>query len=205
MKFFYSILLVCQVQGRVEQEYFNPVLALESYLNSEYNEKESSSLEIINLISDISISDAIVEVIQNSRAPRIIKTNLDFAHNPSKKAHLILFIRNFISFCSSISVFESTRSHYTIVVKEITEVEMKIVFEKLWFKSILNLNILKIEENCEKMYTFKPFQHNKCHSTQPILINEFINGSWESTNFFPEKLSNLFNCTLKVCFRFFRY
>jgi hypothetical protein len=184
MKFLLICFYICQIQG-------NPGLV--QYFKSECNQHKSA--EIIDLVGGFFVDD----VIKSLQIPRKLKTLIEPSYESSDDVQLVLFVSNITSFYRLTDHMNSSKAYYTTVFEKISMEEIKIVFEKLWFKNILNVNILRIEENCEKLYTFKPFQKNEiCQITQPILISEFINASWTSTEFFPEKLSNLHNCTIKA-------
>jgi hypothetical protein len=49
-----------------------------------------------------------------------------------------------------------------------------------------------------KMFTFFPFNNRKCHDTKSVEINEYSNGKWQRSLFFPPKLWNFHNCQVKA-------
>lgn len=76
----------------------------------------------------------------------------------------------------------------------------KKIFEIVWKQQIYNINLIcKNNSNDEiVMKTFFPYQKNKCGNTNSIIINKFINYSWNNEKFFPSKFKNLHLCQLKV-------
>lgn len=89
--------------------------------------------------------------------------------------------------------------YFTIVlIGEAFNVEN--IFKELWKKQIYNVNILVKESDKVLVKTFMPFSAGNCIDTSPTLINEFKNGKFINglKNFFPDKLKNLFNCTVRV-------
>jgi len=72
------------------------------------------------------------------------------------------------------------------------------IFEKVWQQQIYNINLICKDDEEILMKTFVPYQIEKCGSTDSVIIDKFINYSWNNKNFFPQKFTNLFNCQLKV-------
>lgn len=62
---------------------------------------------------------------------------------------------------------------------------------------IYNVNIF-IKSNQTQLQTFHPFTKKSCKSTDPILINQHQDNIWNSSDFFPLKMKNLWKCNLKV-------
>ena len=85
-----------------------------------------------------------------------------------------------------------------------TGVQLDEVFNFFWKRFFYNVNILVTNKLSMEMFTFFPFSANgKCHDTKSQKINEFKDGKWLMTAFFPEKLRNFHGCTLKAaCLEF---
>lgn len=79
----------------------------------------------------------------------------------------------------------------------IDETVMSKVFESFFNLFIYNLNIVTETENVQ-LTTFYPFTSESCKSTEPVVINEFKNGSWELLEFYPPKTRNFYKCPLKA-------
>lgn len=84
--------------------------------------------------------------------------------------------------------------YFVLSFIEITSEEIEKVFETLWKKSFYNINVLTQSQ----MLTFMPFQQGRCKNTSPIIVSKYIGESWTSSDFFPEKFSNMYNCTFKA-------
>lgn len=87
---------------------------------------------------------------------------------------------------------------FYIVVFTLKDVNESLIFETMWRKSFYNVIILKACGESVVLSTFFPFQTNKCQSTQPVVINTFIDNRWTSQDFFPSKLKNFHRCPVKV-------
>lgn len=74
------------------------------------------------------------------------------------------------------------------------------MMRSMWKINIYNVNIIYAENPKEaSVLTFFPFQKYNCANTQPVLISKFQNGKFPSmVNFYPEKMNNLNNCSIKV-------
>lgn len=93
--------------------------------------------------------------------------------------------------------------HYLIVFGKNYLNEIKLIFQILFELYIVNADVIVL--NSEKreeealLYTFFPFEENKCGAINPILWNTFTNKSFiHKTNFFPKKLKNMNKCRVKV-------
>lgn len=71
------------------------------------------------------------------------------------------------------------------------------LFKGLLEKFIYNANVLTAGDSIN-LTTFQPFTEDSCRSTKPVVVNRNINGAWNSTVFYPQKMKNLHKCPLKV-------
>lgn len=71
------------------------------------------------------------------------------------------------------------------------------LFKGLLDKFIYNANVLTAGDSIN-LTTFHPFTEDSCRSTKPVVVNENINGAWNTTVFYPQKMKNLHKCPLKV-------
>jgi hypothetical protein len=80
--------------------------------------------------------------------------------------------------------------------------ELKDIFENLWKLQVYNVVVIFKDVNRHlSVYTFFPFRSSSdCSNTTPVLINEFINGSFTRglANIFPNKMENLQQCEVRV-------
>jgi hypothetical protein len=77
--------------------------------------------------------------------------------------------------------------------------EIDSVAELLWRNYTYNVAFLIENGDGVDLKTFIPFTPIKCSDTSLKIINQFVNGSFtKGENFFPEKLSNLYQCPIKV-------
>lgn len=77
--------------------------------------------------------------------------------------------------------------------------EMKNVFKYCFDNYWLHCNIMVQNAKGEILiYTYFPFEENKCFQTEAQLINRFNRNSFENAIMFPDKLKNLNRCALKL-------
>lgn len=91
---------------------------------------------------------------------------------------------------------------YFIIFEKASLADMDEIFTSLWSFYIYNVIVASYssENNSVSLHTFVPFSENGCNKTNPIKINEFINGSFlrKPSGFFRNKLRNLHGCKIKV-------
>lgn len=84
-----------------------------------------------------------------------------------------------------------------LVKGEIPEIHE--IFKLLWEKQIFKVNVVhEIESGEILVKTFMPFNPKSCSDTTPVIISRFKNGKFSSKNFFPKKVNNLHNCSIRV-------
>jgi hypothetical protein len=195
LELLFGLVFVSQQSIQKEEEKISPA-SLREYFNV-LTEEKYSSIEIIKLsnfgnefIRDINIKGKILCE---------VKSSLKFSSNSKSNGIVFVLAEDFFTFASLAKKLSSLNIHphafYTIVLLNIAQNEMKKVFAIMWALNAYNVNILKRDE----LFTFIPFRKKLCNDVSPLLMNKFTNNTWSNSNvFFPEKLSNLNNCTIKV-------
>lgn len=91
---------------------------------------------------------------------------------------------------------------YLIVLTSGKIQQIKPIFEVLWERLIINVNVLMIAQKSTKafLFSFLPFNGKSCGDVTPIKINEFdgVTAKWQTEVFFPNKLKNLQQCVINV-------
>ena len=87
---------------------------------------------------------------------------------------------------------------FTFVVVEISLTEAETFPRKMWSKHVYNVIVITQLNTKPHVLSFTPFKKEKCKDTSTEIVNQFTNGKWNSSMFFPEKFTNLHNCTLKA-------
>lgn len=91
---------------------------------------------------------------------------------------------------------------YLIVLNHYELSDFRTIFQKMFQLYIVNANIIvKSKENPEEvlLYTFFPFEENKCAQIHPILWNTFRNKKFISNKtVYPKKLKNMNKCPLTI-------
>jgi hypothetical protein len=194
MKIFLELFLFSSLIMFVSSQSSVCSLALKQYLHSDL--KNIPTL-FVDFMKEYFVDDLISNSCENSSTSYEFQKGSDNFNSLKYRSKAIIFVQNSSKLASAIDSFQSPKVFYTIIIKKVSKFDLKILFQKLWRKNIFNVNVLKIEENCKKIYTFLPFQDGKCFNTDPVIINEFSK-SWKRLDFFPEKLKNLYNCTVKA-------
>lgn len=93
---------------------------------------------------------------------------------------------------------------YTIILTEnsddCTEIISRI-FDDCWSIYVANVNILVPTDGYEivLLYTFFPFTPESCEVIEPVVYDNFENGTFQvNASIFPEKFDNFFSCPLRV-------
>lgn len=104
------------------------------------------------------------------------------------------------SFLKQISVSTINVSDFCIflILEKMSTTELEVIFEMIAVKSIFNVAVITKSYHSLKLFTFLPFQKGKCLDSTPVVINEFLNRTWTSKQFFPDKLLNLHSCPIKA-------
>lgn len=124
----------------------------------------------------------------------------------SKRFSVIIFVDSIDTFNKFFERISSKnfkfRRHFTVVLTKNLELdEVGTIIKKFWKVFIKFVNIVK-EDNLGtvELFTFFPFNDQKCSDTEPIVINVFDNNlmKWKNNNFQPSKTKNLYNCPLVI-------
>jgi hypothetical protein len=130
-------------------------------------------------------------------------------HSKMKKRYNLIFCDTFESF-KKISVLFNTedfdlQGFYLIIISHNNGnlyAEMIQMFEGLWQKKMVNVNILWMpQENDDNamMYTYFPYSEFYCEKVLPIKLNQFRDGEWiNKPDYFPRKMRNLHGCHVRV-------
>ncbi|XP_070508142.1 ionotropic receptor 21a-like [Chironomus tepperi] len=94
------------------------------------------------------------------------------------------------------------QGHFILVLIHGSIPEIQEIFDNLWKLQVYNVIVI-FEDDHEHLsvVTFFPFRSSTdCSNTTPVLINEFINGTFtrDLTNIFPNKMENLQQCKVRV-------
>lgn len=115
---------------------------------------------------------------------------------------MIKNFENFILLIENISKFNFDFQGYfsVIFVEKISSTQISKVFEKSWKLYIHNFNLITISERKTfSLFTYEPFQTNKCGDTNPeIKIPNAQNHFKQSVELFPNKLKNFHNCPIRI-------
>ncbi|KAG5681337.1 hypothetical protein PVAND_010782 [Polypedilum vanderplanki] len=87
-----------------------------------------------------------------------------------------------------------------IFIENISMSDIEQATRLLWDLFIYNVNFLLKDSGEINLITFMPFtKEMNCGNTRPKIINQYVNGSfWSEVQYYPEKLTNLFQCPVKV-------
>lgn len=74
------------------------------------------------------------------------------------------------------------------------------IFEAMWAKRILNVNVIVEDSEVVRVATFFPFRSNNCGDTRPAFWDQFENGTFDKdyNEVFPNKLRNMHKCSVRL-------
>lgn len=85
---------------------------------------------------------------------------------------------------------------YFLLVSNCSTINEGNIFKAAWLRYIVNINILCRDNDKTSIKTFIPFNENSCGNTTSITLDQ-------SDEFFPEKLTNLYGCPIKLATFFY--
>jgi ABC-type amino acid transport substrate-binding protein len=93
-----------------------------------------------------------------------------------------------------------TKAHdlLLVVLLKSTYKQCEIIFQVMWSNRILNVNIMTRFDNTTCLLAFVPFNQIICNDTSPLVLGNFINGSWTLLNQVSKRFANLHQCSIKV-------
>lgn len=180
-------------------------------ITSSFTPKASTINFIIALENDTKREKDILINDMISRCDCVVFLEDVEALHPRRRLYSVLVVDNFKSFLRlfykvSADTFVIDGFYLMIFVDGFIE-ELSEVSKLLWNIFIFNVNFLIAADDSDdvNLWTFLPFTscesdtcHKKCGDTSPIIINKFINGSFSSKDLYPEKISNLHRCPVKI-------
>jgi len=176
---------------------------------------ESSAINVMSATVEEQYSEAlqgtINEILYNLRSKIVVQVEEYFSIQSSKrkKRHNLIFCDTYESFLKIYEVMDlqhfDFQGFYLIIISNNTgnNYEMMVnMFERLWIKQIVNINILWMPQGNvaeTMMYTYYPYSESYCGKAIPIKLNQFRFGKWlHESHFFPNKMSDLHGCPLHV-------
>lgn len=156
--------------------------------------------------------DAVNEVLSQVQSKIVVQLEgyLDLKITNRKRIHNIIFVDSYESFWQFFRLMSPLYFEYQgffiIVLTKYSDHQYEImmqIFQHLWAEYIINVNIIWLapeNDNEAIVYTYFPYSRFFCGNAFPIQLNQFIFGKWihQTTNFFPDKVSNMYNCPLNV-------
>jgi hypothetical protein len=156
--------------------------------------------------------DTLNEILYQVRSKIVVQLEgyLDFKNTNRKRVYNIIFVDSFESFYNVFRLMSpfyfEYQGFYIIALTRYSDQQYEImmnIFQLLWAEYIINVNIIWLapeNDNEAIMYTYFPYSMFFCGKAYPIQLNQFRFGKWlhSSTNFFPDKVSNMFGCPLTV-------
>lgn len=97
--------------------------------------------------------------------------------------------------------FNFGRYFTVVLINRVNIFDVKIMFDFFWKHLIRNVNLIMTSDSGNvDLFTFLPFNHNKCGDTRPLIINDFDKDlmKWKHEIFHPSKTRNLHKCPLLV-------
>lgn len=92
------------------------------------------------------------------------------------------------------------QGYYLFVLINGWMTEIDKIFQAMWSKSIINVNVIFEEKTNIKLNTFLPFKRMACGDTNSVNHGYFSRGnfSMKVESIFPDKLRNMFKCEIRL-------
>lgn len=182
---------------------------------SNFYMNESTTINIIFATAEDEASEAlqgsINEVLYNLRNQIVVQVEEynGMEYSERKKRYNLIFCDTFESF-KKIFVLLNTedfdlQGYYLIIISHNNGnlySEMYQMFQHLWSKQVINVNILWLPEENDKeamMYTYYPYSSIYCEKAVPVKLNQFRDKKWINVpDYFPRKMIDLHGCVLRV-------
>lgn len=135
-----------------------------------------------------------------------VETTVDFTEMDVQRTYNVIFIDSYEAFLTiferiTLELFNYEGFYLIVIVVDIDQPQEEIqkVFNDLWTKYIVNVNIIlrRISDSRILMYSYFPFGEDYCEQPKIVLLSEF-NESFNITDYFPDKANNFHGCVLKV-------
>jgi hypothetical protein len=150
--------------------------------------------------------DLINDVVLTSSGHVFIEDLEHLMENNRTRFYNVIFVDEFVSF---VVLYENVIRKFSdkfvmdglflLIFVNGSFPEIDLIVPHLWKNYTLNVNFLIEELDVVYLKTFVPFAAGKCGDTSLKIINHFVNGSFaKAGEFFPQKLSNLYQCPVKV-------
>lgn len=150
--------------------------------------KQEQNILINKIVSRWSVGTAIVEDVEYI--------------TPRHRLHNVIFIDDFKSFLAFADGVSSKNfvidGYFLFVLLKGPIAELSEIVERLWSFFVYKIDFLIEGDDGVSLSTFFPFSATNCHDSTPVVIKRFNGSSNGSENFYPEKLSNMFQCPVKV-------
>lgn len=139
----------------------------------------------------------------NTNIPAVIRGNeRKWREIEKKSATTVLIIDSFEDYKVVKSKLKRNfPKYYVIVLLSGRFKECDKIVKDFWKFSIFNVNFLEANDTHVAVYSYFPFQEGKCGTDLSLtLFNsfDFKTQNWKNVKFYPEKVKNLYNCTLNV-------
>lgn len=200
---FVSFLILGHVYSKCEHNQAKATVQLIAYY---YSETTANIIFASDNQMDYEINDFLDEVALNcfgiSNGTVLIESWNRMNDNVHRrKGFNVIILKSFNGFLTFMNVLDpllfSYRANFLIIIIKSEIPEITRMFECLWKKQIFNVNIMLPTGD---VFTFLPFANNSCNNMNPVLINQFKNGTFlrSLSNFFPNKMKNLEKCLIRV-------
>lgn len=154
----------------------------------------SNIFNVKYFLESLSLESSLTVKVSNRKIPKLSRTKIKLCLMISDDVKS--FIEAFRKF--KLTQFDSHGIFLIIFTGSSSKDDKRLIFKIALNKSMVNVNILQEANPASfELSTFIPFQNQNCRSTEPVTINKFVNSTWATQEFFPDKIKNLQKCPIK--------
>lgn len=186
-----SVAQIIKIFYKTKGSYFHIIKSTE---NSNENLFNDVITEVLKKVGEAEIAS----MIENDENLKMFKD--------MKRFSVIIFldsIESFNKFFLEVSGanFKLRRFFTLVLIKSLDLVELEMIFDSFWNMFIMNVNIIMTSDTGDvDLFTFIPFNDQKCGDTKPVKTNSFDYNQmkWRSSEIHLKKTRNLHKCPIVV-------
>lgn len=112
----------------------------------------------------------------------------------------VVIVETKVDSLQNLSKLMNYNSHHLIVVRNYSSGDLDELVYQFWKNLLINVSFLVEDKSNISIQTFIPYNQDNCNDTELQTINQFTEQTqtWQTNQFFPQKLTNFYGCAIKI-------